>query len=48
MPIRVTPDTVLVDGKAADAVPDLNETQLSLFRSGKVRSIRSATLRGLT
>ncbi len=48
MPIRVTLDAVLARrGKTARGIAaeiGLSETQLSLFRSGKVRGIRFATL----
>lgn len=48
MPIRVTLDAVLARrGRTArDLATEigLSETQLSLFRSGKVRGIRFATL----
>lgn len=48
MPIRVTLDTVLAARrmKARDLARrmGISETQLSLFRSGKVRGIRFATL----
>ena len=48
MPIRVTLDTLIVKKgiKARDlaAQVGLSETQLSLFRSGKVKGIRFATL----
>ena len=48
MPIRVTLDTVLTNrkmtGKQLAQAVGLSETQLSLFRSGKVRGIRFATL----
>lgn len=48
MPIRVTLDAVLARrGRTARdlaAEIGLSETQLSLFRSGKVRGIRFATL----
>jgi putative transcriptional regulator len=48
MPIRVTLDAVLTDrkmtGKQLAQSVGLSETQLSLFRSGKVRGIRFATL----
>lgn len=48
MPIRVTLDAVLASrGRTARdlaAQIGISETQLSLFRSGKVRGIRFATL----
>ena len=48
MPIRVTLDAILADrkmtGKQLAQAIGLSETQLSLFRSGKVRGIRFATL----
>ncbi|MCU0756619.1 MAG: helix-turn-helix transcriptional regulator [Xanthomonadales bacterium] len=48
MPIRVTLDAVLARrGRTARDLASeigLSETQLSLFRSGKVRGIRFATL----
>lgn len=48
MPIRVTLDAVLtrrgMTGKQLAQQVGLSETQLSLFRSGKVRGIRFATL----
>jgi putative transcriptional regulator len=48
MPIRVTLDAVLAQrgmtGKQLSRDVGLSETQLSLFRSGKVRGIRFATL----
>lgn len=48
MPIRVTLDAVLAKrGRTARDIAaeiGLSETQLSLFRSGKVRGIRFATL----
>ncbi|ESQ82615.1 helix-turn-helix domain-containing protein [Asticcacaulis benevestitus] len=48
MPIRITLDTVLMrrgmTGKQLALQVGLSETQLSLFRSGKVRGIRFATL----
>lgn len=48
MPIRVTLDRVLLDQRrlAKDLARDigLSETQLSLFRSGKVKGIRFETL----
>lgn len=51
MPIRITLDTVLarrgVTGKQLAQQIGLSETQLSLFRSGKVRGIRFATLANL-
>lgn len=48
MPIRVTLDLLLarrgMTGKQLAQTVGLSETQLSLFRSGKVRGIRFATL----
>ncbi len=48
MPMTVTLDTVLaargMTGKQLAARVGISETQLSLFRSGKVRGIRFATL----
>ena len=48
MPVKVTLDVVLakreMTGKQLAERMDLSETQLSLFRSGKVRGIRFATL----
>ncbi|HEY0052082.1 MAG TPA: helix-turn-helix transcriptional regulator [Caulobacteraceae bacterium] len=48
MPVRVTLDARLValgmTGKALAEAVGLSETQLSLFRSGKVRGIRFSTL----
>lgn len=48
MPIRVTLDAVLADRrmKAKDLAREMgiSETQLSLFRSGKVRGIRFSTI----
>lgn len=48
MPIRVTLDAVLASrGKTARDIAaeiGISETQLSLFRSGKVRGIRFGTL----
>ena len=48
MPIRVTLDAVLADRrmKAKDLARTMgiSETQLSLFRSGKVRGIRFSTI----
>lgn len=48
MPVRVTLDAVIVKRgvKAKDlaAQVGLSETQLSLFRSGKVRGVRFRTL----
>lgn len=48
MPIRVTLDAALarrgMTGKQLAREVGLSETQLSLFRSGKVRGIRFATL----
>lgn len=48
MPIRVTLDAVLADrrmkAKELARRMGISETQLSLFRSGKVRGIRFSTL----
>ena len=48
MPIRITLDDVLaarnMTGKALASEIGISETQLSLFRSGKVRGIRFSTL----
>jgi putative transcriptional regulator len=48
MPIRVTLDAVLTRrGVTAKAVAEeigISETQLSMFRSGKVRGLRFSTL----
>ena len=48
MPIRVTLDAVLEDrhmtGKELAQAIGISETQLSLFRSGKVRGLRFSTL----
>lgn len=48
MPIRITLDAVLsrrgVTGKQLARDVGLSETQMSLFRSGKVRGIRFSTL----
>jgi putative transcriptional regulator len=48
MPMRVTLDAVLADRrmKAKDLAREMgiSETQLSLFRSGKVRGIRFSTI----
>lgn len=48
MPMVVTLDAVLSDrrmtGKELARTVGISETQLSLFRSGKVRGIRFATL----
>ncbi|WP_034160777.1 helix-turn-helix domain-containing protein [Sphingomonas sp. ERG5] len=48
MPIRVTLDAVLnARGVTAKAIAErigISETQLSLFRSGKVRGLRFTTL----
>jgi putative transcriptional regulator len=48
MPIRVTLDAVLaargMKAKALAQRMGISETQLSLFRSGKVRGIRFATI----
>tara|TARA_B100000678_G_scaffold265626_1_gene249900 strand:- start:1943 stop:2185 length:243 start_codon:yes stop_codon:yes gene_type:complete len=48
MPVRITLDDVLSErgmtGKELATRIGISETQLSLFRSGKVRGIRFATL----
>lgn len=48
MPVRITLDAVLakrrMTGKELARRVGLSETQLSLFRSGKVRGIRFGTL----
>ena len=48
MPIRVTLDAVLaargIRAKALAREMGISETQLSLFRSGKVRGIRFSTI----
>ena len=48
MPVRITLDRMLEErgmtGKDLAARIGISETQLSLFRSGKVRGIRFATL----
>ena len=48
MPVRVTLDTVLTaHGEMAKTVAKrigISETQLSMFRSGRVRGLRFATL----
>ncbi len=48
MPIQITLDEVLasrrITGKQLAKEVGLSETQLSLFRSGKVRGIRFSTL----
>jgi putative transcriptional regulator len=48
MPVRITLDAVLAErGLTAKSVAErvgISETQLSLFRSGKVRGMRFATL----
>ncbi|MCM8556860.1 helix-turn-helix domain-containing protein [Sphingomicrobium sediminis] len=48
MPIKVTLDAELqragMTGKELAQAIDLSETQMSLFRSGKVKGIRFATL----
>ena len=48
MPVRVKLDAMLarrgMTGKSLAASMGMSETQLSLFRSGKVRGIRFATL----
>ena len=51
MPVKITLDAVLAERrmKAKDLARaiDISETQLSLFRSGKVRGIRFSTLAAL-
>jgi putative transcriptional regulator len=48
MPVRITLDAVLAErGMTAKALAEavgLSETQLSMFRSGKVRGLRFSTL----
>ncbi len=48
MPVRITLDAVLqarrMTAKALGEQVGLSETQLSMFRSGKVRGLRFATL----
>ena len=48
MPVRVTLDAVLarrgMTGKQLAEAMGISETQLSLFRSGKVRGVRFATI----
>jgi putative transcriptional regulator len=48
MPIRVTLDHVLLErklkAKRLSSIVGVSETQLSLFRSGKVRGVRFSTL----
>ena len=48
MPVRTTLDDLLarrrMSGKALARAVDLSETQLSHFRSGKVRGLRFSTL----
>lgn len=48
MPVRITLDAVLAErGLTAKSVAErvgISETQLSLFRSGKVRGMRFSTL----
>lgn len=48
MPVRITLDAVLarrgLTGKEVARQVGLSETQLSLFRSGKVRGLRFSTL----
>lgn len=48
MPVRTTLDELLarrrMSGKALAQAVDLSETQLSHFRSGKVRGLRFSTL----
>ena len=51
MPVRVTLDAMLekrgMTGKELARRINISETQLSLFRSGKVRGIRFATLNAM-
>ncbi len=51
MPIKVTLDSMLekrgITGKQLAQEVGLSETQMSLFRSGKVRGIRFSTLERL-
>lgn len=51
MPVLVTLDDVLarqgMSGKQLAAAIGISETQLSLFRSGKVKGIRFATIAGM-
>ncbi len=51
MPVKVTLDSMLekrgVTGKQLAQQVGLSETQMSLFRSGKVRGIRFSTLERL-
>ncbi|GAB5348997.1 helix-turn-helix domain-containing protein [Alteriqipengyuania sp. 357] len=51
MPVRVTLDAMLekrgMTGKQLAQRINISETQLSLFRSGKVRGIRFATLNAM-
>ncbi len=51
MPVRITLDAVLaarkMKAKELARAIDISETQLSLFRSGKVRGIRFSTLAAL-
>jgi putative transcriptional regulator len=48
MPVRITLDAVLLSkgmtGKELSHAIDISETQISLFRSSKVRGIRFSTL----
>lgn len=48
MPVRVTLDHVLLErklkAKQLSSIVGVSETQLSLFRSGKVRGVRFSTL----
>lgn len=48
MPVKVTLDAMLASrrmtARELGGIIDLSETQLSLFRSGKVRGIRFSTL----
>jgi len=51
MPVKITLDAVLSErrmkAKELARAIDISETQLSLFRSGKVRGIRFSTLAAL-
>lgn len=51
MPVKITLDAMLakrgITGKQLSREIGLSETQMSLFRSGKVRGIRFATLERL-
>ena len=51
MPVRITLDAMLekrgMTGKELAARVGISETQMSLFRSGKVRGVRFSTLSAL-